>query len=110
MISVSNVVVTPAEISCGELVEISATITFAGPPREVTVVVEVQAPCTFGGATRMIEVRRDGLSPHTVRVVEPVYCPQGESEYVSGIRVGVKDGRGGYDRAYGRVIVRGEGS
>ncbi|HEX6537349.1 MAG TPA: hypothetical protein VF041_22395 [Gemmatimonadaceae bacterium] len=106
MITIHDVTITPAEISCGALVEISATVTFAGPPRDVTVTVEVQAPCTFAGGARRIQVRREGLPPHTVRLVERVFCPDGDGECVPRIRVSARDARGDFDEADGRVTVR----
>jgi hypothetical protein len=109
MIWVSEVRVTPPEVRSGELVEITATITFAGPPREVTVTVSVQPPCTFDGSARTIELVRHEVSPHTVRVVERVWAPAGEDAWVPRISVEALDGRGEVGVAGGRLVVLGAG-
>lgn len=105
MIGVSDVRVTPPEVRSGELVEITATITFAGPPREVTVTVSVQPPCTFDGSARTIELVRHGVSPHTVRVVERVWAPAGEDEWVPRISVEARDGWGAVGVGEGRLSI-----
>jgi hypothetical protein len=71
--------VGPEAVSCGDIVTIEVTVSFAGPPRQGRLVVDIEPPCTFSGQTSSILMRRDGPSPQVYRLTETITCPAGDT-------------------------------
>ena len=104
MVTISDLSVDPAVIHCGDSVEITATVTFEGKPRPVTVIVEVQKPCRFHGATTQISMTRDGPSPQVFRVADTISCRAGE-RFDPRITATASDDDGRDYRAFTRLEV-----
>ena len=75
---IKEFVIDPPTIACGDSVEMRVTIEFAGPPEDVSVEFSIDPPCRFHNGSTSIVVTKNGPSPQTIRVVEPVMCPAGQ--------------------------------
>lgn len=69
--------VTPASIGCGDRVVISVQVSFAGPPRDVTVSATIEQPCRFSSGASPVVMTRFGPSPQSFRFTETVTCSPG---------------------------------
>ena len=104
MVTISDLSLSPTVIRCGDSIEITATVTFDGKPRPVTVIVEVQNPCRFHGATTQISMTRDGPSPQVFRLADTITCRAGE-RFDPRITATASDGDGDERRAFTRLEV-----